>query len=201
MLTDEMRELWPPWGAEPLVSFRVVGEPKPAGSKNAIPLMRFDRELGRRVPIVRDSGVPIVNVTDSSGRAGTEWRADVRAACVAAMDEAQGMVDGPVAVRVTFFRSRPASHYGTGRNAGVLKDSAPAFPHQSKLPDGTKLGRSLEDALNKICWADDRRVCDMWWSRRFGPDGAEVAIFTLPVRAAPSIDMRATVLRQEALAL
>lgn len=177
---SERSELWPPDDSRLLVSFVVRGDPKPAGSKNAIPLGRRN-EQGVFVPYTRQDGTPIVNVQDSSGTAGTNWRVDVRDAFEKAIDVAHELADGPLAVRVTFFAERPKGHYGSGKNAGVLKAGADRFPHQSRLPDGTKLARSLEDALNKICWTDDRRVVDMWWTRRFGPAGAIVDIFTLPV--------------------
>jgi Holliday junction resolvase RusA-like endonuclease len=93
------------------------------------------------------------------------------------------MFDGPVAIRVTFYGESPKGRYGTGRNAQRLKPAAHRLPHRSDLPDGTKLARRLEDALNGLCWTDDRRVCDMWWSRRFGQGaGARVDIYGMPAR-------------------
>ena len=52
------------------------------------------------------------------------WRRQVAAAY---RDHCFGdMLDGPVSVTVDFYLPRPKSHYGTGRNAGALKPSAPA---------------------------------------------------------------------------
>lgn len=174
-----MVESWPPAGAELLVSFHVQGKPVPAGSKNAVPLMRYDKDLGRRVPILRD-GVPIVNQMDSSGTRGTNWRADIRQCVADALEVAHELADGPLAVRTTFFISSPAARYGTGRNAGVLKPNAARYPHKSKLADGDKLSRALHDALTSVVWRDDSRVCECWWSRAYGDDGARVDVFTLP---------------------
>lgn len=181
-----MTECWPPQDAVLIVSFEVRGDPKPAGSKNAIPLGKRNA-AGEFVPFRAKDGRPLINVRDSSGVPGENWRADIRAACVSALDEAHDLADGPLAVRVTFYGARPKGHCGTGRNAGVLKPSAARFPHESKLADGTKLARALEDALNLLCWKDDRRVVDLWWSRRFGTPGAEVDIFALPLAIAPSL--------------
>lgn len=52
---------------------------------------------------------------------------------------------GPVAVRCTFRFARPKSHYGTGRNAGVLKDWAPIY--MTSAPDTDKGLRLVLDAL------------------------------------------------------
>lgn len=177
--------MWPPEGAELLVAFRVVGMPRPAGSKNVIPLGRRDPRTRRFQPYTRGDGSPIFNVQDSSGQAGENWRADVRAAAFRALDEAHGLADGPLAVRVVFSYRGPAGRYGTGRNAGVLKPGADRYPHRGELADGTKLGRALEDALTAIVWTDDRRVCEMWWSRSFDEPGARVEIYALPATVGP----------------
>lgn len=178
-------EVWPPEHAELLVSFEVAGQPKGAGSKDAIPLGRWRHVNGakRFIPIVRADGTPIVNVVDSAGAAGKAWSNEIVGACAGALDDAHEMFDGPIAVRVTFYGESPKGRYGTGRNAAKLKDTAHRMPHRSDLPDGTKLARRLEDALNSLLWTDDRRVCDMWWSRRFGAGpGARVEIYGMPAR-------------------
>ena len=179
-----VREIWPPEDAEPLVSFRVDGDPKPAGSKVSGVVTRWDDALKKRVPVERPGGGYKTFTKDDSGAAGTNWRADIRSACADALDAAHELVDGPLAVRVTFYWEEPKSHFGTGRNSGVRKESAARYPHSSRLADGTKLLRALEDALTKLLWTDDRRVCECWWSRAFGKPGADVAIFTLPATRA-----------------
>jgi Holliday junction resolvase RusA-like endonuclease len=187
MGADAMTEQWPPEHYETLVAFEVAGDPKGAGSKDAIPLGRWRvGEDGKRRfhPVFREGGVPVVNVVDTTDKTGgPEWRADIRQACVQALDRAHTLTDDPIAVRVIFYGSSPQSRYGTGRNAEKLKDSADRLPHKSALADGTKLARALEDALNAVLWTDDRRVCDLWWSRRFGRHaGARVEIFAAPAR-------------------
>lgn len=52
---------------------------------------------------------------------------------------------GAVEASMVFSFRRPKSHYGTGRNAGQLKPSAPAWP--AVVPDLSKLARSTEDAV------------------------------------------------------
>lgn len=56
-----------------------------------------------------------------------------------------GPIQGPVAARFTFRFSRPTSHYGTGRNEGVLLPSAPLL--HSRTPDVDKVSRLMCDAL------------------------------------------------------
>ena len=122
------------------VKFIVAGIPRPAGSK---------RYLGRS-----KAGKPIL--ADDCKRAPA-WRADVQNA--ARMEWAdRPLLDEPIRLCLTFLLERPKSHFGTGRNAGVLKDSAPPFP--TTKPDLTKIVRAIEDALTKVIWKDDSRV--MW---------------------------------------
>lgn len=62
----------------------------------------------------------------------------------------------PVLLTLVFYRPRPKGHFGTGRNAGTLKASAPSYP--TTMPDLTKLIRATEDGLTKIVWRDDSQV-------------------------------------------
>ena len=48
---------------------------------------------------------------------------------------------------------RPKSHFGTGRNAGKLKPSAPKYP--AVKPDVDKLSRAVHDALTIANVIDD----------------------------------------------
>ncbi|MFJ9114426.1 RusA family crossover junction endodeoxyribonuclease [Streptomyces sp. NPDC102394] len=75
------------------------------------------------------------------------WREAVKQVAVDALthDDAWKPLDEPVHLEVVFTLRRPKSHYGTGRNAGVLKGSAPVFP--TGKPDLDKLLRSTQDAL------------------------------------------------------
>lgn len=64
---------------------------------------------------------------------------------------------GAVAVKVGFVFARPGAHYGTGKNAEVLKDSAPVW--HSQTPDVDKLLRLVCDALTVAgVLRDDRQV-------------------------------------------
>lgn len=83
------------------------------------------------------------------------WRQDVAGA--AAQQYSGPLLTGPVLMVYSFLFPRPKSHYGTGKNADVLKPSAPRF-HTTK-PDLTKIIRSTEDALTGIVYKDDSQVC------------------------------------------
>lgn len=88
------------------------------------------------------------------------WRHDVQEA---AKNAVGGVVppffDGPVIVHVYFVFARPRSHYGTGRNASVLKASAPEHgPVTRNRADVDKLARAVLDAITHVVFADDSQV-------------------------------------------
>lgn len=76
----------------------------------------------------------------------------------------------PVDLVITFSLARPAGHWGTGRNAAILKPSAPAYPVAP--PDFDKLTRAVADALTKIAYADDAQITDALIRKRYAHDRA-----------------------------
>ena len=118
------------------IRFWVPGVPKPGGSKKG-----FVVPGTKRVSVVEDC----VKSKD--------WRATVTQV---AAENIQVPMAGPLDVMFSFQMPRPKGHYGTGKNVGILKASAPKY-HTSK-PDTTKLIRSTEDALKGIAWRDDSQV-------------------------------------------
>ena len=144
-----------------ILSLFIPGIPKPAGSKRPF-LIR--NKTG--APVFKN-GRPLIVVTDTSGKAGKDWRADVRAAVQTARAGAP-LESGSLTVHMTFYMPRPKSHYGTGKNASVLKDSAPKFYEHLQDPDALKLARAVEDALTGVLWVDDnqlRGAQQKLWSR------------------------------------
>lgn len=121
------------------LSFYVPGIPVGAGSKRAFP---------------RKGGGGTVLV-DTSGKRGKNWRAVIQTVASIELGDAP-LMRGPLILVARFEQMRPKSHYGTGRNAGVLKAGAPLYP--TSPPDTTKLLRAVEDALNGVLWEDDRLV-------------------------------------------
>ena len=96
---------------------------------------------------------------------------DQRGAVVAALMAVWGPASPltePVRVRATFGFARPKSHYGTGRNAGELKVSAPLL--HAQMPDTDKLCRLVLDALTLArVVMDDAQVCLLIGEKRWVP--------------------------------
>ncbi len=66
-------------------------------------------------------------------------------------------ITGPVRVELDFVLTRPASHYGTGRNADRVKPTAPPWPTTKPAVD--KLARAVLDAVTASgIWRDDSQV-------------------------------------------
>src|SRR5215469_6633367 len=119
------------------------------------------------MPVISVAGVPAPQgskrhvgngrMVEASKAAGP-WREAVRA-------ETQRIAGGcpaecPVRVVIVFRLPRPQGHYGTGRNAGTVRPSAPAYP--AGRPDLDKLARAVLDGLTMGgAWRDDSQVCHL----------------------------------------
>lgn len=79
----------------------------------------------------------------------------------------------PVAANLAFVLPRPKGHWRTGRNAHLLRDSAPRHP--GVKPDLDKLVRAIFDALTTAqLWTDDALVCHATIAKRYPHiDGTE----------------------------
>ena len=147
----------------------VHGDPAPKGSLKCV---------GRR----GSRGHVLVEDSDRTG----PWRERVAAGgrrLMAVCDLPDG-VSGPVALEVTFTVLRPSSHYGTGRNAGILKASAPGYPAKRSSNgiggDVDKLARTILDALEDSgLLLDDSQVVELV-TRKTYPDGPHVLPDALP---------------------
>ena len=145
------------------VSIVVVGIAAPAGSKSAFP----NRKTGG------------VSVRDSSKRA-KPWQAVVSSA---ATDAFTGpLLVGPLALLIDFRLPRPKGHFGVGRNAAIVRPSAPVAPDVK--PDLTKLVRGVEDALTGIVWRDDGQVVEQRTRKIYG-EPAETHITVLELGQRP----------------
>jgi len=76
---------------------------------------------------------------------------------------------GKITLRVAFIMPRPKSHYGTGKNSGAPKPSAPTY-HTQK-PDLDNPVKFVKDCLNGVCWRDDSQVVSLIASKSWGPEG------------------------------
>lgn len=143
----------------PDITFFIPGLAAPGGSKRAF----AHKHTGRII------------VTDDCKR-NPEWRSKVADRGSQVFD--RGPLSGPLATSYVFVVPRPKGHFGSGRNARVLKPSAPKYP--TVKPDLTKLVRAAEDALNGIAWHDDSQVVTKAEAKRYGPrPGLHLTIRTL----------------------
>ncbi len=88
---------------------------------------------------------------------------------------------GAVAVVAIFYMPRPQGHYGTGRNAGQLRPSAPRWP-TTKKADTDKLGRLIGDALTAAgVWRDDCQVIHWQMTKLYatGTPSAHITVYDL----------------------
>lgn len=124
------------------IKFSVPGVAKPAGSKRGFAIRRGGSYTGR---------VAVVDACAGS----KDWKADVRAAALAAVEKIPGfkLLTGPVYVMFSFYLPRPKAH--TKPN-GELRDRSPTW--HTKRPDLLKLARGVEDALTGVVWADDSQI-------------------------------------------
>jgi len=129
----------------------VPGIPKPAGSKRGIALKGKFGFTGR---------VAVVDACEKS----KDWKADVKAFARTAW-KGQPLLTGPVVLTLTFYVTRPKWHFGSGKNEGVLKSSAPRLPVVK--PDVLKLARAVEDALTGVVWQDDSQITTETLMKRY----------------------------------
>ncbi len=146
---------------EPLViEFTFYGRQYTAGSKTAMPVFNEAGELVRNPK----TGRTITRVKHASDKTAP-WMALVTSE--AAKAYRGPLLTGAIKLTIEFLRPRPKGHYGTGRNEGKLKDSAPEF--HTIAPDTLKLGRAIEDALTGVIWKDDAQINRHVLSKDFGP--------------------------------
>lgn len=117
--------------------FFVEGDPQPGGSKTGF----YSKKLNR------------VLMMDACKK-NPQWKKLV-AQTVKAQYKGKPLT-GSLSVCMSFFVRRPKSHFGTGRNAAILKKDAPN--RHTQKPDLTKFVRSTEDALTGILWVDDAQI-------------------------------------------
>ena len=93
------------------------------------------------------------------------WRDAVRTECQKVMGE-RPPLGCPVVVHIEFRLPRPKNHFGSGRNAGIVKASSPLFP--AGQPDLDKLCRAVLDGLTAGgAWNDDGQVVHLHASKDY----------------------------------
>ena len=133
------------------VTFTVYGKPQPKGAHTSFVPKRKDGSY-----VTRPDGAPVVVTKDSNDNQTAAQHTVMRQAIVAREQSGVGVWDGPVLVDRRFYFTRPAGHFGTGRNAKLLKEKAPAFPVTAA--DIDKLDRLLFDGLTGTLLKDDKQI-------------------------------------------
>ena len=133
------------------VAFTVLGEPQPQGSKTVV------QQRGRRPRVIEDN-------PDTR-----PWRERVERAALEAM-AGRPPLEGPLELQATFVFSRPAGHFGSGRNAGRLKPSSPLYVRTR--PDADKLLRAIGDAITTIVCRDDAQLVIVHAEKHYGAPAA-----------------------------
>ena len=138
--SPSQRAKWERTAAKPgVINLKFLGEPAPQGSKVQTKWGGLKEVSAKIQP----------------------WRASVQYACA---EQFKGEpIAEPVVLDVTFILPRAKNHYGTGRNATKLKDSAPR--HHTKTPDIDKLLRGVLDPMTVRCGgnvlSDDSQIVEI----------------------------------------
>jgi Holliday junction resolvase RusA-like endonuclease len=138
------------------IEFTAYGLPKPAGSKRGF----LNKHTGR---------VSLVDACKDT----KSWQHVVSTA-------AREAYSGPLlrtalVAHFRFYFPRPKAHFGSGKNAAVLKESAPAF--LTKAPDALKLSRAVEDSMQGVVYENDSQIVNETIMKEWGePARVEVCI-------------------------
>lgn len=130
-----------------IIKFFVPGIARTAGSKSAF------RDKNGKVHLTH------------AGKYSKAWMDSVKWFAMKQYGERMPLLICPLTLKLTFFRQRPTGHYGTGRNAGLLKDSSPEYP--ITRPDLDKLNRAIGDALTGIVFKDDSQIVKLESSKLY----------------------------------
>jgi Holliday junction resolvase RusA-like endonuclease len=145
--------------------FDAYGTPAPQGSK---------RHVGRGVMV-------------EASKRTRPWREAVKQAALDAT-RLHDRFTTAVEVRLTCYFDRPRTHYRTGRNAELLRDSAPPYPANRSSGDADKLARACLDAIvDGGVLADDSLVVDLTVAKRWAgehDDALHIPGVRIEVRAA-----------------
>jgi crossover junction endodeoxyribonuclease RusA len=80
-------------------------------------------------------------------------------------------LSGALKVNLEFIMPRPKSHFGTGKNDGKLKPSAPVY--HLHTPDLDNLVKFVLDAMNGKFYADDAQIVSIECNKIFSNDKDE----------------------------
>jgi len=124
--------------------------------------------------VKKKDGTEFVTRYDPSAGDKNEWKAAVRryAPPIPLMNCA-------LRVDVCWVFPRPTAHYGSGRNAGTLKASAPKDHEHISKPDRDNLDKLILDAMTGMFWKDDSQVSQGFIKKMWGTTPATYVIIYL----------------------
>ena len=104
------------------------------------------------------NALPYVKVVNKQ----EDEEADFKWAVISYLTENEGCLymidDAPISITCVFYVKRSKSHYGTGKNSGILKQNAPYLC--TKTPDLDNYEKMVFDCLNGLAWKDDKQVAE-----------------------------------------
>ena len=139
-----------------VINIVVMGKPEPRGSKKPMPIYEKIKDANGDPIIHPKTGKPrrrvkmddrdraLINTIDDN-KASEGWMKKVQRAAAIAMG-GRLPTKAPVKLTLDFYLERPLYHFGTGKNAGILKSQFVNAKHVVR-PDRLKLSRAIEDAL------------------------------------------------------
>ena len=104
------------------------------------------------------NALPYVKVVNKQGDAEAKFKWDVIQYLNKSGTGVFIIEDAPVSITCSFYMARPKSHYGTGKNAGILKQIAPYYCTKKK--DIDNLEKWCFDCLNGLAWKDDKQIAE-----------------------------------------
>ena len=123
----------------------------------------FGKPVGQPRPRARRFGDRVIIYDPKTAE---PWRKDIAEAVEVEMERIElPLLTGPLKMNVEFYFSRPKSHFRTGKNAHLLKTSAPCY-HTQK-PDADNLFKAAADAVNDILYHDDRQIVEAHVSKHW----------------------------------
>lgn len=189
--------------------FGVWGDPAPQGSKSGFAIKRGGVYTGKVA--MKESSQKVEPWRESVVSRAQDAMASF--AVMREMHEGWRPLEGPVVLRMVFSLARPKKHFGTGRNARILKPGLPSRP--TGYPDTDKLARSTCDALaaagmvrDDSQFAEYERLAKVWCrdddvdfpldKEALLTPGVLITIW--PLDAAPTVDRPADTIPQEGTA-
>jgi Holliday junction resolvase RusA-like endonuclease len=135
------------------ISFFALGTPVAQPRHRSRAFMLKNKTTGR--PIIGKHGQPIWTARAYDPGNAESWKSEI--AMAAQSHVPADPITSVVALELTFYLPRPLSHYGTGKNAGKLKESAPMFCETK--PDLDNLEKAVMDTLTRLrFWLNDNLV-------------------------------------------